>query len=130
MQGSLLLRIVVGGVAAVMLLVPSLVFAYAWSATLNLEVATAATGVTIVSAIWLPRFRWVGAVLAALVIAVPPYPYWTSWDESRGQYLHFFHGFSLQNVPLLTFAAIFCVALLMFAVIFWAIGGRRKAAKT
>lgn len=119
------LRSLVVVAAGFLLLVPGLVMAYAWGGTLNLEVAFAVTLISIMMARWLTRLRWVGAAIAALVIAVPPYPYWTNWDESRGQYLHFFHGFDLQSLPIVTFVVVFVLALLLFAAIFEAVGKRQ-----
>ncbi|MHC6216896.1 hypothetical protein ACVQEN_06695 [Stenotrophomonas acidaminiphila] len=121
------LRSLVVVAAVFLLLMPGLVVAYAWGGTLNLEVAFAATLITIMLARWLPRLRWVGAAIAALVIAVPPYPYWTNWDESRGQYLHLFHGFDLRNLPVVTFVVVFVLALLLFAAIFRAVRKRQPA---
>ncbi|NLC36170.1 MAG: hypothetical protein GX772_06965 [Alcaligenaceae bacterium] len=112
------IRALIVAVVGILLLIPSLIMAYAWGGTLNLEVATVATLVTAATARWMPRLKWVIASIAALLIAVPPYPYWTNWDESRGQYLHFFHGFTFQTIPVFTFAIVFALAILLFAVMF------------
>ncbi|MFC6840106.1 hypothetical protein [Xanthomonas theicola] len=121
------LRSLVAVAASFLLFVPGLVMAFALGGTLNLEVAIAATLIFIMVARWLPRLRWAIAVVAALVIAVPPYPYWTNWDESRGQYLHFFHGFNLQNLPIAAFVVVFVLALLLFVAIFWAVRRRETS---
>lgn len=115
-------------VIAVLLLVPGLLMTLAWGGTLNLEVAVAAIAVTIAVAIWLPKVRWLVAGIAALLIAVPPFPYWTNWDETRGQYLHFFHGFTLNGELITRFAVVFAVAMLLFATMFWAINGGKAVA--
>lgn len=114
-------------VVAALLLVPALLMTFAWGGLLNLEVAAAAIAITIAVAIWLPRLRWFFAGIAAFLIAVPPFPYWTNWDESRGQYLHFFHGFTLNSELITRFAVVFAVALLLFAAMFWALAGRKAA---
>lgn len=121
---SRMLRVAIAIVAGAILLMPGFLMAVAWGGTLNLEVAIAATAVSIAVAIWLPKLRWGGAVIAALLIAVPPFPYWTSWDENAGQHLHFFHGYNLQSLPIFRFVVVFLVAMLLFAVIFWSIGKR------
>ncbi len=114
-------RILAVIVVAALLLVPGLLMTLAWGGTLNLEVAAVAIAISIVAAIWLPRVKWLVAVVAALLIAVPPFPYWTNWDESRGQYLHFFHGFHLDGTLATRFIVVFAVAMLLFAAMFWAI---------
>jgi hypothetical protein len=124
---SRVLRVAIAIVAGAILVVPGFLMAVAWGGTLNLEVAIAATVISIAVAIWLPKLRWGGAVIAALLIAVPPFPYWTSWDEKTGLHLHFFHGYNLQSLPVFRFVVVFLVAMLLFAVIFWAIGKRPVA---
>lgn len=114
-------------VAVLLLLWPGMVMAMAWTA-INFEVAFVAIGATIAMAIWVPKLRWVGAVIAALLIAVPPYPYWVFSSNARGWYIHFFHGFNMENLPIWTFVIYFLIALLIFKAIFWAVGslGRKK----
>jgi hypothetical protein len=130
MQNRKSFRILVVIAAAVLLLVPGLLMTVAWGGTLNLEVAAAATAIVIAAAVWLPSVKWFVAVIAGLLIAVPPFPYWTNWDESRGQYLHFFHGFLPLEGELITrFIVVFAMAMLLFAAIFWAIGSRKAARK-
>lgn len=92
---------------------------------MNLEVAAVATAIVIAVAIWLPGVRWFVAVVAALLIAVPPFPYWTNWDKSRGHYLHFLHGFPLDGELITRFIVVFVMAMLLFAAMFWAIGERK-----
>lgn len=89
--------------------------------SIDLEFAIAGVLVTVLAAIWLPKLKWVCAAIASLFIAVPPYPYWLSFDAKRGWYFNFFYGFSVQNVPFLTFGCVFIGALALFAAIFWAI---------
>jgi len=125
MQNRKIFRILVVIFAAVLLIVPGVLMALAWGGTLNAEVAAMATAVAIAVAIWLPSVKWFVAVIAALLIAVPPFPYWTNWDESKGQYLHFFHGFTLENAPVARFAFVFAMAMLLFAVVFWGVGNRQ-----
>lgn len=117
-------RVLVAVVAIVFLALPGLMMAVAWGGTLNLEIALAGVGASIAVAIWAKRWRWFAASIASLLIAVPPFPYWSNWDENTGRYLHFFRGFSLQDLPLANFAIFFVLAMLLFAAVFWAIESR------
>jgi hypothetical protein len=129
MQNRKPLRILVVILAAALLLVPGFLMALAWGGTLNLEVAAAATAIAIAVAVWLPKVKWFFAFVASLLIAVPPFPYWTSWDESRGQYLHFFHGFTVDGELVIRFVVAFAMSMLVFGALFWAMGSRRKKAR-
>ncbi|TAA26828.1 MULTISPECIES: hypothetical protein [Pseudoxanthomonas] len=84
MQNKKLFRILAVIVMAALLFVPALLMTLAWGGSLNLEVTAVAIASSVAVAIWLPRVKWLVAVVAALLIAVPPFPYWTNWDESRG----------------------------------------------
>jgi len=111
-----------------LLLVPTIIVSGAWGGTLNLEVTSAAIMLAIVAAYWLPCAKWIAALAASLMIAVPPFPYWTNWDESRGYFLHFFHGFlPLDCELIIRFCIVFGFAVLLFGVSFRAIGDRREA---
>lgn len=125
MQNKGPFRILVVIVAVALLLVPGFLMTLAWGGALNLEVAAAAAAIAIAAAIWLPRVKWLLAFVSALLIAVPPFPYWTNWNESRGQYLHFFDGFILDGELITRFVVVFAMAMLVFAAIFWAIGSRK-----
>jgi hypothetical protein len=103
-----------------LLILPSLMMSAIYS-SIDLKLAMVATLLTVLTAIWLPKLKWACAMVASLFIAVPPYPYWASFDAQRGWYFNFFYGFSLQTVPFLTFACVFMLALAIFAAIFWAI---------
>lgn len=119
-----LVRVLVIAVAIVLLLLPGLsMIAVAW-ADIDLVVALVAILVCILVAIKLPWLRWIGATIASLLIAVPPYPYWLNWSEGRGWYLHFFHDIDLESQSIVVFTIIFLAAMLLFAAIFWAIGKR------
>jgi hypothetical protein len=87
--------------------------------SLNLSVAILAVIASISVALWWPKWKWTVAVISSLVIAIPPYPYWAWNSERRGWYLHFFHGFTLQNLPLASFGLVFLAALALFAVVYW-----------
>lgn len=122
-----LVRVLVIAVAIALLLLPGLsMIAVAW-ADIDLVVALVAITVCILIAIWLPRLRWIGAAIASLLVAVPPYPYWLNWNDARGWHLHFFHGVKLESSSIAVFAMIFLAAMLLFAAIFWAIGNRQAA---
>lgn len=130
MQNKKTFRILVVIAATALLLVPGLLMTAAWGGTLNLEVAALATAIAIVAAIWMPKVKWFVAIVAALLIAVPPFPYWTSWEKNRGQYLHFFHGFALDGELIARFIVVFAMPMLLFAAMFWAIGRRKPLAAT
>ncbi|WP_148667782.1 hypothetical protein [Mizugakiibacter sediminis] len=115
-----LFRIAVIGAATLVLLAPGMVMAAAWTAA-NLVIALIAIVATIAAATWAPRIRWFSAIMASLLIAIPPYPYWLFSSNSRGWYLHFFDGFNVQNLPILGFALYFAMALFLFGAIFWAV---------
>ncbi|MEN5204902.1 hypothetical protein ABE473_10615 [Stenotrophomonas sp. TWI700] len=94
-----------------------------WS-DIGLVVAVAVILGSILLSVVLPKLKWVGAAFAAIMIAVPPYPYWLGWDDVEGWRVHFFQGFDLSWMDVSVFAAIFIAAMLAFSVIFWAIGRR------
>lgn len=119
-----MLRALSAAMAAICLLIPALVVAFAWT-VVNLEVSVLAVLGCAAVAVWLPRWKWVSAAIVSVLIAVPPYPYWLFNSESRGWYLHFFHGYNAENLPIARFATVLLGSMLLFAVIFWAIGDRR-----
>lgn len=110
--------------AVVLLILPSVMMAGIYT-SIDLEAAIFAILITILTAKWLPKLKWPIGAVAAMVIAVPPYPYWVSFDAKGGWYFNAFYGFNLQTVPFFTFAWVFVLALALFAAIFWAIRGRR-----
>ncbi len=111
--------------AGALLLSPALMMASVWT-NVDLIVSVVAVSTCILVAQFAQRWRWPCAIIASLLIAVPPYPYWLFASEERGWYLHFFHGYSVHEVPILRFSAVMIVALLLFGVIFWALGGRKQ----
>jgi hypothetical protein len=119
-------RTITAAVAFTLLLLPGAVMAVAWT-PVNLVVSVLAVSAALVAARVLPRWKWVFAASGALLIAVPPYPYWLFASERRGWYLHFFDGYRSDNFPALFFAATFVGALCLFAMAFWAVGRRRAA---
>lgn len=88
---------------------------------IDLEFALGAVIATVLIAVLRPGLSWICAAISSLLIAVPPYPYWLSYDAQRGWYFNFFYGFSLQTVPFVTFACVFIAALALFGAIFWAL---------
>lgn len=120
---NIALRVLVALVASALLLLPSFMAASVLSA-INFVVTLPALLIAVLVAVWLPRWRWIGGVLTSFLVAIPPYPYWLYTRENGDWYLSFFHGFTLQNLPLGTFGVVFVLALLLFATIFWAIGNR------
>jgi hypothetical protein len=60
-------------------------------------------------------------MLGALLIAVPPYPFWAFTNNQGGWFLHFFHGFTLHTAPIGMFCICFVLALVLFGVLFWAL---------
>lgn len=127
MRAKAVLRTIVAAIAAVLLLLPGAVTAYVWT-PVNLAVSLFVVTVCIVVALFLPRWKWVSAAVASLLIAVSPYPYWLFSSEARGWYIHFFEGYRSGNLPAFRFTVVFLVSMLLFALIFWAIGRRRHNA--
>jgi hypothetical protein len=117
-------RALVAILAVALLLFPSWLMATVFT-SVNFVVAFGAIFASVLTAIWLPRWKWVSAVVASLLIAVPPYPFWLYTREDGNWYLNFFHGFTFSNLPFGTFGTVFVLSLLLFAAIFWAIGRRR-----
>jgi hypothetical protein len=124
MRARSVLRTIIAAIAGVLLLLPGVVTAYVWT-PVNLAVSLFAVTVCVVVAIFFHRWKWSSATIAALLIAVPPYPYWLFYSESRGWYVHCFEGFRSGNLPALRFTIVFFVSMFLFALIFWAIGRRR-----
>jgi len=127
MRAKSVLRTVIAAIAGMLLLLPGVVTAYVWS-PVNLAVSLVAVTVCIVVALFLPRWKWISAAVASLLVAVPPYPYWLFSSEARGWYVHFFEGYRSSNLPALRFTVVFLVSTLLFALIFWAVGRRRHNA--
>jgi hypothetical protein len=119
-------RALVAVVAIALLLFPGWLMATVFT-SINFVVAFGSVVTIVLVAIWLPRWKWTGAVVAALLIAIPPYPYWLYTREGGDWYLNFFHGFTLSNLPFGTFSAVFVISLLLFAAIFWAIGKKASS---
>lgn len=112
-------RVIVVVLAVAVLLAPSYVMAVVYT-SLNFVVALAA----IVLVVAFCRFRWVRwwlATLAALLIAVPPYPFWAFTDNQGNWHLSFFSGFTLQSAPIGTFCFVFILALASLAALIWAL---------
>ena len=111
------LRIAAGLLAVAVLLAPAYVMALVYT-SLNFVVAVAA----ILLVVLCSRFRlarWWLAVFGALLIAVPPYPFWAFTNNQGGWFLNFFPGFTLHTAPIGTFCIYFVLALAMFGVLFW-----------
>lgn len=123
------LRVLVAVVAIALLLFPGWLMATVFTA-INFMVALGAILISVLIAIWLRHWKWISAVLASLLIAVPPYPYWLYTREGGNWYLNFFHGFSISTLPFGTFGVVFVLSLLLFAAIFWAIGKKASGEKT
>jgi hypothetical protein len=113
------LRIAAGLLAVALLLTPSYVMALVYT-SLNFVVAAAAIFLVVLCSRF-RRTRWWLAVLGALLISVPPYPFWAFTDNRGGWFLNFFHGFTLQTSPIGTFCIVFVLALALFGALFWAL---------
>jgi hypothetical protein len=120
------LRVVAGLLAVAVLLAPSYVMALVYT-SLNFVVAVAAILLVVLCSRF-RRVRWWLAVLGALLIAVPPYPFWAFTDNQGRWYLHFFSGFTLQSAPIGSFCLVFVLALGSFAVLMWALRHSRSYA--
>lgn len=119
-------RALVMVMAIALLLFPGWLMATIFTA-INFVVALGSVVTSVLVAIWLPRWKWACAVVAALLVAVPPYPYWLYTREGGDWYLNFFHGFTLSNLPFGTFGVTFVISFLLFAAIFWAIGKKASS---
>jgi hypothetical protein len=110
------LRIVAGLLAVSLLLAPAYVMALVYT-SLNFVVAAAAILLVVLCSRF-QRTRWWLAVVGALLIAVPPYPFWAFTDNHGVWFLNFFHGFTLHTAPIGTFCIYFVLALALFGVLF------------
>ena len=118
-------RLAVAVLATGLLLAPALMMATVWT-PVDLLVAVAAILVCFLSARYAKRWRWACAIVASLVISVPPYPYWLFASEERGWYFHFFHGYTIADVPFIRFLFVMFAAILMFGAIFWSMDKARE----
>jgi hypothetical protein len=119
---------IIAAVACGLLLLPATITAYVWT-PVNLGVSLLAIAACVVIAIFLRRWIWISAAVASFLIAVPPYPYWLFTSETRGWHLHFFEGYRSGNLPAFRFSVVFLVSMLLFSLIFWAIGKSRRSSK-
>jgi len=92
--------------------------------TANLYITAVAVAASIAVAFYLPKLKWLFAVIAAALIALPPYPNWLFWDESRGWF--FTAGPNLQQLSIGINAIFFVIVLALFFALFWAIGARKQ----
>lgn len=119
-----IIRVVAAFAAVAMLLLPGLLTAIAWS-PINLGIALLAVTICIAVGRWAPSgWKWFTAVVASLLIAVPPYPNWLWVSEERGWHLHI--GARLESLEIAPFAALFVIALVLFWVLYWAIGKQKN----
>ena len=119
-------RVPAGGLAAVLLILPSIVTAIVWT-TINFYITVFFTASTIAVAYVLPKAKWFFAVITAALVALPPYPNWVYWSSHDGWF--FWRGESLRNLNLGANAILFTVAFLLFVVVFWAFGAKASGAK-
>ncbi len=112
------LKLLVGGFAILLLLIPSLLTAIVWT-TINFYLSALIIGLTIVAAFTLPKSKWLFAAIAAASIALPPYPNWLFWNENDGWYI--WVGPSLRNLEIGANIVLFIIALIPFIGLFWAI---------
>lgn len=115
------LKFMVGGVAVLLLLLPSLVTAIVWT-TINLYITVLAIAATLLAAHFFPKVRWFFATVTVALIALPPYPNWIFWSDKDGWFLWL--GPSLRSLEVGANIIFFMVALLPFVAIFWATGAR------
>ncbi len=120
---SKVIRALVLVACVTLLLAPSALVASVWT-PVNLEVAAAAVVVATTLARSATVWRWAGAIVASIIIAVPPYPYWLFASNQRGWYLHFFHGFTIRTVPIGTFVTVMVLCLAIFRFVHWAVSQR------
>jgi len=113
-------RVLMGIVAVALLLVPSILMLIAWT-EVNLMVTLAALLVLIMVARRFPSWKWPATVAVALLVAVPPYPYWVFASNDRGWYFHFFSGYDLSTLPLATFVGVFIAATALCTMLSWSL---------
>jgi len=116
------LRVTAIVAAVVLLLLPAFVVGYVWTA-INLFVAAAAVLIAFAGAMLVPKAKWAFAAAGSLLIAIPPYPNWLWSNEEHGWHLRL--GYKLQHLEWMGFAIHFAISMLLFALIFWAIGQRQ-----
>jgi hypothetical protein len=121
---NLAIRITVGVVVVLLLLLPPFVTAIVWTKA-NLYITVIAIAATLAAAFYLPKLKWVFATIAAALIALPPYPNWLFWDESKGWFLTI--GPNLRQLSIGLNVIFFVAVIALFFALFWAIGMRNKA---
>jgi len=126
MIGQRTRRVIVAILAIALLLSPGVVMALVYT-ELNLLVSVLAVALVLAFS-RVTAVRWVMAVMGAVLVAVPPYPFWVFSDNEGHWFFSFFGGFTLGSAPIGTFAIWFALALASFAALFWAIGRRQDAA--
>ena len=122
----LIIKYVGAAFASAMLLAPGALTFIAWGVSLNLEISFLALLVTLAITRWVPALKWLTAIIASVLIAVPPFPYWLRWSKLGGYEFHLFAGFSPGDVPWVRFILTVMIAMLLFSVIIFSIGGRER----
>jgi hypothetical protein len=110
-------RIALTSAATCALLAPGYLVFVSWGIRLNLvfslcAIVACAVGIRL----------WRGAKLyliafTALIISIPPYPYWVLWDNNGHFEFHFFLGFSPKDIPYVMFAAMYAIAIISLHVL-------------
>jgi len=113
-------RVLMGFVAVALLLTPSILMLIAWT-EVNLVVALAALLTLIMVTRRFPTWKWTATIATALLVAIPPYPYWLFASNDRGWYFHFFSGYDLSSLPLATFMGVFIAAIALCTMLSWSL---------
>lgn len=116
-----ILKVAIALLAAVMLLSPPLLTALVWT-PVNLYIAFIALLFSMAIRFTLPKCKWIGAIITAALIAIPPYPHWLNFNNYGEVQLNpqlFLGDFAGS-------AILFVIAMLCFFALFWASNGKGR----
>lgn len=118
-------KIAVAGLIILALLAPSALQALVWT-PINLVVALSAVTMFVLLAVYAPKLKWLGALIASLPIAIAPYPNWVWASNEKGW--HFHVGYKLKHYPdyASEFLVFYLIVFILFLSLFWAIRGQKN----
>lgn len=94
--------------------------------TVNLAISIVVIPALVAIGIYFWQARWLFALVLAVFVAVPPYPYWVFENADSGWYFHFFQGFPENAIPFGRFATVAAIALILAASIFSVVGEKAQ----
>lgn len=106
------------------LLSPGLLSAVVWT-PINLIAALVGVGLSVLASVFVQRWRWAIGILTAASVAVPPYPNWIYWTDSRGWF--FWLGPTLEDGGLVARSLLMLPAIGLVYGLFWAIDRLRRS---